>query len=109
MQKQLISLIRWAISSIDLLFIDEGWSMLDIVQKERIHNLIKRINKQNGTSILVVSHNIDDIAVLCDNVYILSSSPGKVVEKLHLTKSVSANNEIIWAKTKEIFFTTAKG
>jgi NitT/TauT family transport system ATP-binding protein len=108
-QKQLVSLIRWAVSSVDLLFIDEGWSMLDILQKERIHKLIRKMNEHSHTTIIIVSHSIDDISILCDNVYILSNYPGKIAGKLKLSKDITENNKLIWEKTKEIFFTTAKG
>jgi NitT/TauT family transport system ATP-binding protein len=107
-QKQLISIIRWLVYPTDLLFIDEGWSMLDIVQKEKIHLLIKRINKENKTTILLVSHSIEDLAILCDTCFLFSSSPGQIVEKLKLTGEFGANNELLWAKAKKIFLTTTK-
>ncbi|MDZ4711115.1 MAG: ATP-binding cassette domain-containing protein [bacterium] len=108
-QKQLISIIRWLVYPTDILFIDEGWSMLDIVQKERIHSLIKRINKENKTTILLVSHSIEDIAMICDTCFLLSNSPGEIIDKLELKDGFVANNELIWTKAKKIFPTITKG
>jgi len=107
-QKQLISIIRWLVYPTDLLFIDEGWSMLDIVQKGKIRSLIKRINHENKTTILLVSHSIEDLAMLCNTCFLLSNSPGKIVDKLELIGEFGANNELIWAKAKKIFPTTTK-
>jgi len=104
-QKQLISLIRFLISKFDLLLIDEGWSMLDIIQRDNILNLILRINNENDTSVLIVSHNLRDLAYLCNRVYLISNSPGKIVEHMVFSKddNVTLKNETLWQKASMIF------
>lgn len=104
-QKQLISLIRFLISKYDLLLIDEGWSMLDIIQRENILNLILRIKNENTTSILIVSHNLRDLAYLCNRVYLISNAPGKIVEHVIFSKedNVTLKNELLWQKASMIF------
>lgn len=102
-QKQLISILRWLIYPTDILFIDEGWSMLDILQKERIRRLIKRINEENNTTILLVSHSIEDIAMLCNTCFLMSNSPGRIIDNLELKDGFAANNELIWSKAKRIY------
>jgi NitT/TauT family transport system ATP-binding protein len=110
-QKQLVSLIRWLIFPTDLLFIDEGWSMLDIVQKERIHALIRKINQKNNTSIVLVSHSLIDIASLCHEVFLMSNSPGRIIESIVFKEgnTVKFNNELLWKSAIKVFPTIILG
>jgi ABC-type nitrate/sulfonate/bicarbonate transport system ATPase subunit len=104
-QKQIVSILRWLIKPPDILFIDEGWSMLDVVQKDRIHNLIKQINTESHTTIFIVSHSPSELARLCDRVYLLSNSPGEIVDLIEFDKSisVSSNEVLLWEKANQVF------
>lgn len=103
-QKQIASILRWLIKPPDLLFIDEGWSMLDVVQKDRIHNLIKLINTEFHTSIFIVSHSPSELARLCERVYLLSNSPGEIVDLVGFDKNlpVSSNEALLWDKAQQV-------
>jgi NitT/TauT family transport system ATP-binding protein len=110
-QKQIASILRWLIRPPDVLFIDEGWSMLDVVQKDRIHNSIKLINTGCHTTIFIVSHSPSELARLCDRVYLLSNSPGEIVDLIEIDKnvSVSSNEILLWKKAKQVFSDMPKG
>jgi len=60
-----------------LVFLDEPTIGLDVVAKERIREFIQFINRERGTTILLTTHDIADVAKLCERVMIIDH--GKIV------------------------------
>ncbi|MCB2202392.1 ATP-binding cassette domain-containing protein [bacterium] len=61
----------------DLVFLDEPTIGLDVVAKQRIREFIQFINKERNTTILLTTHDITDIAKLCERVLIIDH--GKIL------------------------------
>ena len=55
----------------ELLFLDEPTIGLDAVSKLALRDFLKRENEQNGTTILLTTHDMEDIAALCPRVMVL--------------------------------------
>lgn len=62
----------------DLLIADEPTTALDVTIEAQILHLMRQLQKQEGTSILMITHNLGVVAELCDTVYVMYA--GKVVE-----------------------------
>ncbi len=60
-----------------LVFLDEPTIGLDVVAKQRIRDFIQFINKERKTTILLTTHDISDIAKLCERVLIIDH--GKIL------------------------------
>ena len=60
-----------------MLFFDEPTIGLDPIAKEILRKLIKKINKELGTTILFTSHDVGDIEEVCKRVIIIND--GKIV------------------------------
>ena len=58
---------------------DEPTTALDAAVQVQILHLLKRIVKDTGTSLLVVSHDMGVIAALCTRVYVMRS--GEIIEE----------------------------
>jgi len=54
-----------------LLFLDEPTIGLDVVAKERIRQFILHINRERGATILLTTHDLQDVEKLCDSVMII--------------------------------------
>jgi ABC-2 type transport system ATP-binding protein len=54
-----------------LLFLDEPTIGLDVVAKERIRHFIQHINRERGATILLTTHDLQDVEKLCDRVMII--------------------------------------
>jgi ABC-2 type transport system ATP-binding protein len=54
-----------------IIFLDEPTIGLDIVAKEKIRNFIKKINKERGTTVILTTHDIDDVEELCGRIIII--------------------------------------
>jgi ABC-2 type transport system ATP-binding protein len=61
----------------DLVFLDEPTIGLDVVAKQRIREFIQFINRERKTTILLTTHDITDIAKLCERVLIIDH--GKIL------------------------------
>ena len=85
----------------EILFLDEPTIGLDPVVKENIRVLIKRMNKEFGTTIFLTSHDVGDIEKLCKRVVIIND--GKVVldDSMENLKYHYLNKKIIEVKMKE--------
>ena len=55
----------------ELLFLDEPTIGLDAVSKLALRDFLKEENTRNGTTILLTTHDMEDIAVLCPRVMVL--------------------------------------
>lgn len=56
----------------EILFLDEPTIGLDPVVKDSIRSLIKRMNKEYGTTVFLTSHDIGDIEKLCKRIIIVN-------------------------------------
>ncbi|GHU97685.1 dipeptide/oligopeptide/nickel ABC transporter ATP-binding protein [Spirochaetia bacterium] len=61
-----------------LLIADEPTTALDVTIQAQILDLMKKINRELGTSILFISHDLSVINRLCDNVQVMYA--GKLIE-----------------------------
>ena len=84
-----------------ILFLDEPTIGLDPVVKENIRTLIKRMNKEYKTTVVLTSHDVSDIEKLCKRVIIVNK--GKIVldDTMDNLKYHYLNKKIVEAKMKE--------
>jgi len=55
----------------DVLFLDEPTIGLDVVSQQRVREFLRHLNRQQGTTILLTSHYMDDIEALCPRVLLI--------------------------------------
>ena len=56
----------------EIVFLDEPTIGLDVVAKARVRAFLAEINQARGTTILITSHDMDDIEALCNRVMIIN-------------------------------------
>ena len=54
-----------------ILFLDEPTIGLDAVSKVAVRNFVKRINKENGVTVMLTTHDMGDIDALTDRVMLI--------------------------------------
>ena len=62
----------------DLLIADEPTTALDVSIEAQILRLMRALQQESGTSILLITHNLGVVAEMCDTVYVMYA--GEVVE-----------------------------
>ncbi|MCX5776407.1 MAG: ATP-binding cassette domain-containing protein [Candidatus Firestonebacteria bacterium] len=55
----------------ELLFLDEPTIGLDVVSKQLVRKYIKKINEEQGVSVLLTSHDMLDVERLCERVMVI--------------------------------------
>jgi ABC-2 type transport system ATP-binding protein len=55
----------------EIIFLDEPTIGLDVVAKERVREFLTEINRERGVTIMLTTHDLDDIERLCDRMLII--------------------------------------
>ncbi len=55
----------------EILYLDEPTIGLDVVAKQRIRDFLLRLNREQGTTVLLTTHDMADIARLCQRIMII--------------------------------------
>ena len=58
----------------DVLFLDEPTIGLDVVAKERIRQFIRQINAERQVTIILTTHDLNDVEKLCERVILIDSA-----------------------------------
>ncbi|WP_054708593.1 phosphate ABC transporter ATP-binding protein [Bacillus sp. JCM 19041] len=77
-QKQKVSIARTLINRPEVLLLDEITSSLDRVSQQDIEELIQKINSVYGTTIIWITHNLDQAKRIGDDTWVMMD--GEVVE-----------------------------
>ena len=56
-----------------ILFLDEPTIGLDAVSKLAFRDFIKRFNRERGITVILTTHDMDDIEALCDRVMVIGN------------------------------------
>ncbi len=75
--KQIVSLASVMTMNPKVLLLDEPTSMLDPISKKNFINLLNRINKELGITIIMVEHNLESVFDIASNIIVLDS--GKLI------------------------------
>lgn len=82
-----------------ILYLDEPTIGLDVVVKERVCEFLKKVNKERGTTILLTSHDLDDIEKVCSRIIVIDQGKKIFDGDVSLLKRTYAYNRCIVVKT----------
>ena len=77
--RQRVMIAMGIIARPKLLIADEPTTALDVTTKAHVLDLLKKINRQTGTAILLISHDLGVINKICSRVLVMYA--GKIVEQ----------------------------
>jgi ABC-2 type transport system ATP-binding protein len=78
-----------------LLFLDEPTIGLDVVAKDRIREFLKEVNRTEGTTVLLTTHDLSDIEELSKRIVIIDK--GRILfdgDLEHMKKRLSKYNQV---------------
>ena len=79
--RQRINFARALIGSPDIILMDEPFKSLDIKCKQNIIEIVKKINLEKKTTIILVTHDKEEIEKLANSVFLLGGRPVKILDK----------------------------
>jgi NitT/TauT family transport system ATP-binding protein len=83
--QQRVSLCRSLIRSPKVMLMDEPFSALDALTRSELSEELQRIQMELATTIVFVTHSIEEAVVLADRVVVLSPRPGRLREIVDIT------------------------
>ncbi|MBC1412425.1 ATP-binding cassette domain-containing protein [Listeria welshimeri] len=71
-QKMKCEILASLLHNPEIIYLDEPTIGLDMISKRQIRDFIKKMNKELGTTIVLTSHDMQDIENLCDRLVIIN-------------------------------------
>lgn len=71
---------RALVNDPELLLLDEPFGALDTFTKMTMQKELKQIRKKSNTTMVMVTHDIDEAVFLADKIIVMSPRPGKIVK-----------------------------
>lgn len=81
---QRAGIARALANSPQLLLLDEPFGALDAFTKIQMQNEMRRIHRQEKTTMILVTHDIDEAVYLADRIIVFSARPGGIKKIVHV-------------------------
>ena len=86
--KQRVALARCLAQDASIVLMDEPLGALDAMTRDHLHDEIEALSRDQGLTVVFVTHNMREAIRLGDRVILMGSNPGRVVheERVDLTR-----------------------
>ncbi len=98
-QQQMICIIRAFITKPQLLLLDEPFSSLDYETRAHMQEKLLEIWKSFNTTVLFVSHDIDESIYLGQRIFLFSRRPGRILKEIKNPLEYPRSKEILKSKS----------
>jgi NitT/TauT family transport system ATP-binding protein len=79
-QQQLVSIMRALVVEPEILFLDEPFSALDYEMTLFMREQLQKLFMESGTTMVMVSHDLEEAVYLADRVLLLSRRPARIAD-----------------------------
>lgn len=83
-QLQRVAIARSIIANPDIILMDEPFGALDIKTRIQMQDLLIKLWHQFHSTIIFVTHDINEAVYLGDDIYIMKAPPSQIVEHIHI-------------------------
>ncbi len=92
--KQRVAIARALACQPKILLMDEPFGALDVQTKESMQEFLLDLWRQTGTSILMITHDVEEAVFLSQRIYVLSARPGTVQQEVEIDLPCDRNYSI---------------
>lgn len=90
--RQRAALLRTFLFSNEILLLDEPFASLDAITRRKMHLWLKEIQQRFHSSILFITHDIEEALFMADRIYVFSQRPARIKEEITLEGRAGENN-----------------
>ena len=80
--KQRVAVARTLAARPKVLLMDEPFGALDAMTRLSMHEILMRVWEAHKTTVIFVTHDVDEALLLSDRVHVMSTAPGRIVRTL---------------------------
>ncbi|MGK0468636.1 ATP-binding cassette domain-containing protein [Clostridium sp.] len=93
-QMQRVSMARALLLKPELLLMDESFSALDAMTREEVQKLFLEVWEEHKVTTILVTHDIKEAIYLAQDIAIISSTPGEILEVIRNPLFGTENNSV---------------
>ena len=83
--RQRVAFVRTLLAGRELLCLDEPFGALDALTRAQLQDWLAAALEREPRTVLLVTHDVEEAALLADRIVLLSERPGRVVETIDVT------------------------
>lgn len=85
--KQRVAIARSLANQPEVLLMDEPFGALDAQTKEQMQQFLLQLWQQTHTTILMITHDVEEAIFLSQRIYVMTANPGKIKQEIPITLS----------------------
>lgn len=82
--QQRVAIARALVYKPDLLLMDEPFGALDAQTRKDMQDLLIQVFTETKSSVLFVTHDVDEAVYLSDRIYVMSAKPGRIAKEIKI-------------------------
>jgi NitT/TauT family transport system ATP-binding protein len=95
--QQRVGIARALANSPNVLLMDEPFGSLDAQTRTMMQEALLGIWEELHTTVLFVTHDIEEAIFLADRVVIMSAAPGRIIDEIHVTLPRPRDADVVYA------------
>jgi len=80
--RQRAALLRTLLVDMDIILLDEPFAALDAQTKTQMQEWLLQLFSDFGRTVVFVTHDVEEAVFLSDEIHVMATRPGRVIEKL---------------------------
>lgn len=96
--KQRANFLKTYLTSNDIMLLDEPFGALDSMTRRKMQNWLLELTKEMKSTILFITHDIEEAILLSNRIYIISEKPAIIKGEIKVNLPKNRNEDIVTSK-----------
>lgn len=101
--RQRVAIARTLAAGSDILLMDEPFGALDAQRREFLQLELRRIQIDEGKTVIFVTHDVEEAAFLADRVIVFTRRPARILAEVNVTARIGASRTLEMREGSEFF------